>query len=92
MRVEHNDLRDLRGAIERSLTASLKRLRTDRVALFQLHNQLGEAVGGREGLPPEDVLGRGGVADIFDLDPLEPVVTGQILDGQHPLHACLPVR
>src|SRR5215470_11617070 len=65
VRVEHNDLRDLRGAIERSLTASLKRLRTDHVALFQLHNQLGEAVGGRPGLPPEDVLGRGGVADIF---------------------------
>ena len=66
VRVERADLFDLRGAIERSLTASLKRLRTDRVALFQLHNQLGEAVGGRPGLPPEDVLGRGGVADIFD--------------------------
>jgi D-threo-aldose 1-dehydrogenase len=65
VRVERGDLFDLRGAIERSLTASLKRLRTDRVALFQLHNQLGEAVGGRPGLPPEDVLGRGGVADIF---------------------------
>jgi D-threo-aldose 1-dehydrogenase len=65
VRVEHSDLRDLRGAIERSLTASLKRLRVDHVALFQLHNQLGEAVGGRPGLPPEDVLGRGGVADIF---------------------------
>jgi len=65
VRVERGDLFDLRGAIERSLTASLKRLRTDHVALFQLHNQLGEAVGGRTGLPPEDVLGRGGVADIF---------------------------
>src|SRR5215475_7825541 len=65
VRVERRDLLDLRGAIERSLTASLKRLRTDRVALLQLHNQLGEAVGGRPGLPPEDVLGRGGVADIF---------------------------
>jgi aryl-alcohol dehydrogenase-like predicted oxidoreductase len=66
VRVERSDLRDLRGAIERSLTASFKRLRTDRVALFQLHNQLGKAVGDREGLAPEDVLGRGGVADIFD--------------------------
>src|SRR5262245_31767022 len=65
VRVERGDLFDLRGAIERSLTASLKRLRTDRVALFQLHNQLGEAVGGRPGLPPEDVLGRGGVAGVF---------------------------
>jgi len=65
VRVERRDLLDLRGAIERSLTVSLKRLRTDHIALFQLHNQLGEAVGGRPGLPPEDVLGRGGVADIF---------------------------
>jgi L-galactose dehydrogenase/L-glyceraldehyde 3-phosphate reductase len=66
VRVERSDLRDLRGAIERSLTASLRRLRTDRIALFQLHNQLGTAVGDRPGLAPEDVLGRGGVADIFD--------------------------
>jgi L-galactose dehydrogenase/L-glyceraldehyde 3-phosphate reductase len=65
VRIEYGDLPDLRGAIERSLTESLERLRTDRVALFQLHNQLGEAVGGRLGLPVEDVLGRGGVADIF---------------------------
>jgi D-threo-aldose 1-dehydrogenase len=65
VRIEYGDLPDLRGAIERSLTESLKRLRTDRVALFQLHNQLGAAVGGRLGLPVEDVLGRGGVADIF---------------------------
>ena len=66
VRIEYGDLADLRGAIERNLTESLVRLRTERVALFQLHNQLGEAVGGRLGLPVEDVLGRGGVADIFD--------------------------
>jgi len=66
VRIEYGDLPDLRGAIERSLTESLERLRTDHVALFQLHNQLGEAVGGRLGLPVEDVIGRGGVADIFD--------------------------
>jgi L-galactose dehydrogenase/L-glyceraldehyde 3-phosphate reductase len=65
VRIERDDMGDLRGAIERSLTESLKRLRTDHVALFQLHNQLGEAVGGRPGLPVGDVLGRGGVADIF---------------------------
>jgi D-threo-aldose 1-dehydrogenase len=65
VRIERDDMNDLRGAIERSLTESLKRLRTDHVALFQLHNQLGEAVGGRPGLPVVEVLGRGGVADIF---------------------------
>src|SRR4029077_265680 len=39
VRIEHKDNFDIRGAIERSLDASLKRLQTDRVALFQLHNQ-----------------------------------------------------
>ena len=38
----------------------------DRVALFQLHNHLGDGVGDRLALPPEQVLGRGGVADTFD--------------------------
>jgi len=65
VRIERDDMTDLRGAIERSLAESLKRLRADHVALFQVHNQLGEAVGGRPGLPVEHVLGRGGVADIF---------------------------
>jgi L-galactose dehydrogenase/L-glyceraldehyde 3-phosphate reductase len=51
---------------ERSLTRSLERLRLDRVALFQLHNQLGQAVGGRPTLTVDQVLGPGGVADTFD--------------------------
>jgi len=66
VRIERDDRKDLRGAIERSLTGSLKRLNTDRVALFQLHNQLGEPVGDRPSLTPDDVLGPGGVADTFD--------------------------
>src|SRR5262249_38661572 len=65
VRIERDDMGDLRGAIERSLTESLKRLRTDHVALFQLHNQLGEAVGRRPGLPVWGVLGRGGLAGNF---------------------------
>ena len=36
------------------------------VTLFQLHNQLGAAVGDRPVLSPQQVLGRGGVADTFD--------------------------
>jgi D-threo-aldose 1-dehydrogenase len=66
VRVEPEDLGDLAGAIERSLEASLKRLHTDRVALFQLHNQLGAAVGDRPSVSAEQVLQSGGVADIFD--------------------------
>jgi D-threo-aldose 1-dehydrogenase len=66
VRLEFDDMGDIAGAIERSLTQSLRRLRVDSVALFQLHNQLGEAVGGRPSLQPNDVLRKGGVADTFD--------------------------
>jgi D-threo-aldose 1-dehydrogenase len=66
VRIERDQMHDLRGAIERSLEASLKRLQVDRVALFQLHNQLGEAVGDRPSLTVDQVLGPRGVADTFD--------------------------
>ena len=66
VRIEYDDLTDVRGAIERSLEASLERLQTDHVALFQLHNQLGTAVGDRPQMTVQQVLRTGGVADIFD--------------------------
>jgi aryl-alcohol dehydrogenase-like predicted oxidoreductase len=66
VRVERDQMNDIPGAIERSLEQSLKRLNLDRVALFQLHNQLGNAVGDRPVLSPEQVLRSGGVADTFD--------------------------
>ena len=66
VRIEFDEMSDIPGAIERSLTRSLERLRLDRVALFQLHNQLGQAVGGRPTLTVDQVLGPGGVADTFD--------------------------
>src|SRR5439155_4147581 len=66
VRLERDDMGDVAGAIERGLTQSLRRLRVDSVALFQLHNQLGEAVGGRPALLPKDILRQGGVADTFD--------------------------
>jgi L-galactose dehydrogenase/L-glyceraldehyde 3-phosphate reductase len=66
VRIEADEMGDIAGAIERSLEGSLKRLRLDRVALFQLHNQLGAAAGGRPTLSAEQVLGRDGVADTFD--------------------------
>ena len=66
VRLEPEDLKDIPGAIERSIEKSLKRLRVDRVALLQLHNQLGEAVGGRPALTAEQVLGVNGVADTFE--------------------------
>jgi D-threo-aldose 1-dehydrogenase len=66
VRIERDEMHDIPGAIERSLEASLKRLNLESVALFQLHNQLGDAVGDRPVLSPQQVLGRGGVADTFD--------------------------
>ena len=66
VRLEAEDLADIPGAIERSLSQSLERLRSERIALLQLHNHLGHSVGGRVALSPEQVLGRGGVADSFD--------------------------
>jgi L-galactose dehydrogenase/L-glyceraldehyde 3-phosphate reductase len=66
IRLERDNMADVPGAIERGLTQSLRRLRVESVALFQLHNQLGESVGGRPSLSPNDVLRNGGVADTFD--------------------------
>jgi L-galactose dehydrogenase/L-glyceraldehyde 3-phosphate reductase len=66
VRIERDQMGDIPGAIERSLEQSLKRLNLDSVALFQLHNQLGQAVGERPVLTPEQVLAAGGVADTFD--------------------------
>jgi L-galactose dehydrogenase/L-glyceraldehyde 3-phosphate reductase len=66
VRIELAEMGDIAGAIERGLEGSLKRLRTDRVALLQLHNQLGAAAGGRPTLTAAQVLGHGGVADTFD--------------------------
>src|SRR5262245_33974237 len=66
VRLEAEDLGDIAGAIERSLEMSLRRLKSDRLTLLQLHNHLGEGVGARIALRPAQVLGRGGVADTFD--------------------------
>lgn len=66
VRIERDQMNDIPGAIERGLEQSLKRLNLDSVALFQLHNQLGEAVGDRPQLSPAQVLGPDGVADTFD--------------------------
>ncbi|MFN4091054.1 MAG: aldo/keto reductase [Alphaproteobacteria bacterium] len=64
-RLKPGDLFDIRGAVERCLEASLKRLGLDRIVLFQLHNQLGGADPARA-LPVEHVLRREGVADALD--------------------------
>lgn len=60
-RLDTDALDDIPGQIERKLEASLKRLRTDRVTLYQLHNPLGQG-----GFTVDHVLGRNGVCDTLD--------------------------
>ena len=55
-RLDPPDLRDIPGAVARSLEASLTRLGMERVDLFQLHNRI-EAGRGRGALSLGDVLG-----------------------------------
>jgi L-galactose dehydrogenase/L-glyceraldehyde 3-phosphate reductase len=64
VRLEADDLADIPGAIERSLEQSLKRLRLDHVALFQLHNKIGPPAGDQLRLAPAQIVGA--VADTFD--------------------------
>ena len=91
VRVEADQLDDIAGAIERGLEQSLKRLRLDRVALFQLHNQLGQAVGGRPQLTPEQVLGKGGVADTFDKLKSQGLIQAAGITALGDTDACLEV-
>ena len=67
VRLIGEDVDDIRGAVRRSLEASLQRLQLSRVTLLQLHN----SITGRRGdeptsVTPEDVPGRGGVAEAFE--------------------------
>ena len=64
--LEAEDMKDIAGGIQRSLEASLMRLRLQKVELLQLHNHIGGGVGGRQIVSVNDVLGRGGIADAFD--------------------------
>lgn len=63
--IDINDLSDIRGQIEGSLEASFKRLQSDSVPLFQLHNKIGEQIGDGM-LPVSEILGTGGVLDILE--------------------------
>jgi L-galactose dehydrogenase/L-glyceraldehyde 3-phosphate reductase len=59
------NLKDIPGEIERSLEASLTRLKRSSVDLLQLHNRIGSKAGGRV-MTVEQILGRNGVADGLD--------------------------
>jgi aryl-alcohol dehydrogenase-like predicted oxidoreductase len=63
--IDASDLSDVGGQVERSLHESLGRLRMESVALFQLHNPLGERSEGHM-LAADDVLRNGGVLDALE--------------------------
>lgn len=68
VRLVYEDLRDLPGAIRRSVEASLERLGVASVALVQLHNPITETRGTRRDAMGafQDVLGNGGVLESLD--------------------------
>jgi L-galactose dehydrogenase/L-glyceraldehyde 3-phosphate reductase len=89
VRIDREDVVDIAGSIERSLQQSLKRLQSDRVALLQLHNQIGTAVGERTPLSVHQVLGP--VADTFDKLKEESLIQASGISAVGDTEACLEV-
>ncbi len=89
VRLEREDMADIAGAIRRSLEQSLKRLRLERVALLQLHNQIGTAVGERTPLSTGQVLGA--VAETFEKLKEEKLIQAAGISAVGSTAACLEV-
>jgi len=89
VRLDRDDMADIAGAIERSLEQSLKRLQLDRVALLQLHNQIGTAVGDRPPVSTVEVLGP--VADTFDRLKEQRLIQSSGISAVGSTSACLEV-
>jgi aryl-alcohol dehydrogenase-like predicted oxidoreductase len=67
VRLTNDNLRDIRGAVRRSLEASLERLRLPRLSLLQLHNSITrERDDEPTSITPGDVLRDGGVLDTLE--------------------------
>jgi len=64
--IDTRDLSDIKGQIERSIEASLKRLDRDSVTLLQLHNRIGAGTKGRT-IAVTEILRKGGVLDSLEL-------------------------
>jgi aryl-alcohol dehydrogenase-like predicted oxidoreductase len=66
VRLTGDDLADIPCAVRRSVAASLDRLQMQRVTLLQLHNSITLCRGDEPtSITPADVLGPGGVAEVF---------------------------
>jgi aryl-alcohol dehydrogenase-like predicted oxidoreductase len=91
-RLTAGDLKDIRGAVARSLEVSLKRLRRERVDLFQLHNLIGgpdalavaqvrgEVVAALQRLQQEGKTRFFGITALGDPSALHEVVTAGVFD------------
>lgn len=69
VRIGASDLNDIEAAVERSLDASLRRLRVDSVDLLQLHSRIAmerDGEGWQGALGIDDVLEENGVAGAFE--------------------------
>jgi aryl-alcohol dehydrogenase-like predicted oxidoreductase len=67
VRLEGDDVDNIRGAVRRSVEGSLRRLRLSRLTLLQLHNSVTPGRGDEPtSVTPDDVLRAGGVADAFE--------------------------
>jgi D-threo-aldose 1-dehydrogenase len=89
VRLDRADMADIAGAIRRSLEQSLQRLQVERVALLQLHNQIGTGIGDRPPLSTRQVLGA--VADTFDLLKEEGLIQASGISAVGSTQACLEV-
>jgi L-galactose dehydrogenase/L-glyceraldehyde 3-phosphate reductase len=89
VRLRLEDMADIAGAIRRSLEESLKRLRLERVALLQLHNQIGTAIGER--MPVSTGQAVGAVADTFDKLKEEGLIQATGISAVGSTSACLEV-
>ena len=67
VRLTSDDHRDIRGAVRRSLEASLNRLGLPRLTLLQLHNSITrERNDEPTSVTPADVLSKGGISDAME--------------------------
>jgi aryl-alcohol dehydrogenase-like predicted oxidoreductase len=89
VRLDREHMVDIAGAIERSLEQSLERLQLERVALLQLHNQIGTAVGDRPPVSTRQVLGA--VADTFDRLKEQGLIQATGISAVGSTSACLEV-
>lgn len=66
VRIDPEHAGDIEGEVRRSMEASLRRMRRDRIDLIQLHSRVVSSEPARGAVTVEQVIGNGGVADAFD--------------------------